>query len=80
MEIQASRFYAGVFSDGVILLQNCLAFAYGYFVFIVAEVEQFAEPPDAGEIQGIGSVGPAFGEFAQSMGDFDFVPVILCIQ
>ena len=44
--MQAAGLHIDVTGDTVILLKDCLAFADGNFEFIVAEIDEVAEPPD----------------------------------
>ncbi|MBA7715591.1 hypothetical protein ES703_124642 [subsurface metagenome] len=64
LQKQTPWFHIDIFSHSIVLLQDSLPFADGYFIFIFTEAQQLAESPDAGKIQQIISGRPALGKFA----------------
>ena len=62
LQEQALRLHPQMLGDGAILLEDRLALADGDLVLIRAEVQQLAEPPDAGEVQRLIPLGPALAE------------------
>ena len=80
LEKKSAGLHIDVFGDRVVLLKNGLAFADGHFVFIVAEVEQLAESPHAGEVERVVPGRPASGEVAQFVRNTNSAPVVPHIQ
>jgi hypothetical protein len=80
LEKQSARLHIDIFGDRVILLKDGLAFADGDFVFIVAEIEQLAESPHAGEVERVVFGGPPPRKIAQLVGNTNSIPVVLDIE
>ena len=80
LEKQSAWLHIDIFGDRVILLEDGLAFADGHFVFVVAEVEELAESPHAGEVERVVPGRPASGEVAQFVGNANSIPVVPDIQ
>ena len=73
---QAGGIEADVAADLIGGLEEGLAFADGDDQFGGSEGEEFAETPDAGEVEGVGAVRPLGLELVEAAGDGEAVPVV----
>ena len=76
LEPEAGGFEADVPGDLVGGLEEGLAFADGDDELGGSEGEEVAEPPDAGEVEGIEAGGPSGLELVEAAGDGEVVPVV----
>lgn len=80
LQKQTPVIHIDILRYGVVGLKDRLALADTDLVRVLAKADQFAEPPDAGQIQPIVPAGPALGKIAQFSGNGNPVPIIADIQ